>query len=108
MTDTIPSGAVLDTSLCVEVSLYVVDQFPYLWDFVLTGEMENGYTGCQLTSASSRAHTACAFADQVEADIGERAERVLCFIHSTHYVPMAKPVILQSSLDHLTWVKGQG
>ena len=36
-----PSGIVLETSLCVEMSVTVVDQFPYLWDFVLTGNMEN-------------------------------------------------------------------
>ena len=35
MADTIPSGTVVDISLCVEVSLNVVDQFPVLWDFVL-------------------------------------------------------------------------
>ena len=34
----IPAGTVLEISLCVEVSVIVVDQFPYLWDFVLTGE----------------------------------------------------------------------
>ena len=28
-------GTVLETSLCVEVSVIVVDQFPVLWDFVL-------------------------------------------------------------------------
>ena len=33
--DTMPSGTVMDISLCVEVSLIVVDQFPFLWDFVL-------------------------------------------------------------------------
>ena len=35
--DTIPSGAVLDISLCVKVSVVVVDQFPVLWDFVIFG-----------------------------------------------------------------------
>ena len=35
MADTIPSGTVVDISLCLEVSLFVVDQFPFLWDFVL-------------------------------------------------------------------------
>ena len=35
--DTIPSGTVLDISLCVEVSVIVVDQFPFLWDFVIMG-----------------------------------------------------------------------
>ena len=39
--EAVPSGTVLEISLCVEVSLIVVDQFPFLWDFVLTGEMEN-------------------------------------------------------------------
>ena len=35
------AGTVLEISLCVEVSVTVVDQFPYLWDFVLIGETEN-------------------------------------------------------------------
>ena len=35
LADTIPSGTVLEISLCVEVSVVVVDQFPYLWDFVI-------------------------------------------------------------------------
>ena len=33
--DPMPSGTVVDISLCVEVSLNVIDQFPVLWDFVL-------------------------------------------------------------------------
>ena len=40
-----PSGDVLEISLCLEVSLIAVDQFPYLWDFVITGDMENQYFG---------------------------------------------------------------
>ena len=83
----IQSGTVLETSLCVEVSVVVVDQFPYLWDFVLTGETENEHTGCQPTSASSCAHrhTACAFADEGEGEgnIREHAKRVLHFHFST-------------------------
>ena len=43
--EAVPSGTVLEVSLCVEVSVIVVDQFPFLWDFVLTGEVENEYTG---------------------------------------------------------------
>ena len=35
LADTIPSGTILEISLCVEVSLNVVDQFPVLWDFVI-------------------------------------------------------------------------
>ena len=38
--EAVPSGTVLDISLCVEVSLIVVDQFPFLWDFVLIGEVK--------------------------------------------------------------------
>ena len=78
--EAVPPGTVLEISLCLEVSVRVVDQFPYLWDFVLPGETQNECTGCQQTSASSRAHTACAFADQGEGNIGERAERVSFFI----------------------------
>ena len=59
--EAVPAGTVLEVSVCVEVSVVAVDQFPYLWDFVLTGEMENEYTGCQQIYASSRAHTACVF-----------------------------------------------
>ena len=33
--EAMPSGTVLEISLCVEVSVIVVDQFPYLWDFVI-------------------------------------------------------------------------
>ena len=36
--EAVPSGAVLEISLCLEVPVMVVDQFPYLWDFVLTRE----------------------------------------------------------------------
>ena len=39
--EAVPSGAVLEISLCLEVPLIVVDQFPFLWDFVLTRETEN-------------------------------------------------------------------
>ena len=77
----IPSGTVLEVSVCLEVSVVAIDQFPFLWDFVLTGETENKYIGCQQTSASSRAHAAYVFADQGEGNIGERAERVLHFIY---------------------------
>ena len=38
LVDTIPSGTVVEISLCVEVSLNVVDQFPVLWDFVIMDE----------------------------------------------------------------------
>ena len=39
--EAVPSGTVLEISLCLEVSVFVVDQLPFLWDFVLTGETEN-------------------------------------------------------------------
>ena len=52
--EAVPLGTVLEVSLCLEVSVIVVDQFPFLWDFVLTGEIENMYTNayvyiCTLT-----------------------------------------------------------
>ena len=34
--EAVPSGAILEISLCLEVPIIVVDQFPFLWDFVLT------------------------------------------------------------------------
>ena len=39
--EAVSSGTVLEISLCVEVSVTAVDQFPCLWDFVLTGETKN-------------------------------------------------------------------
>ena len=35
--DTIPADTVVDISLCVDVSPSVVDQLPFLWDFVFIG-----------------------------------------------------------------------
>ena len=32
----LPAGTVMDISPCVKVSIMVVDQFPALWDFVIT------------------------------------------------------------------------
>jgi len=63
--ENIRPGSILEISLCVEVSVVVVDQLPFLWDFVLTGETEHEHTGCQQTSASSRAHTVCAVAPMI-------------------------------------------
>ena len=77
--EAIRPGSLLEISLCVHVSVVVVDQFPFLWDFVITGETKNEHTEYQQTSASSRAHTGCVFADQV-GDIGESDDQVLCFI----------------------------
>ena len=72
----IQSGTVLEISLCVETWATVVDQFPYLWDFVLIGETEKENTGCQQTNASSCAHTpCCVFVDKVQG-------KVLHFIYS--------------------------
>ena len=79
--EAVPRGTVLIVSLCLEVAVRVVDQLPFLWDFVLTGETGNEYTGCQQTSGSSHPNTACVFADQEgEGNIGEPAGRVSFFI----------------------------
>ena len=99
--EALPSGTVLEVSLCLEVSVVVVDQFPFLWDFVLTGEMENEYRilvdCCQYTSASLRTHRLC-FAEQDEANIGELAEQVLYFIYPLTLFRCANAII-QSPLD---------
>ena len=39
--EAVPAGAVLEISLCLDVPVVVVDQFPFLWDFVLTRETDN-------------------------------------------------------------------
>ena len=35
--ETISSGTVLEISSCLQMPIVVVDQFPYLWDFVIMG-----------------------------------------------------------------------
>ena len=74
--EAVPSGTVLEVSLCLEVSVITIDQFSFLRDFVLIGESENKYTGCQQTSASALTPPVC-FADRGKANIGELAEQVL-------------------------------
>ena len=76
--EVVPSGTVLEISVCLEVPVVVVDQFPFLWDFVLTGEMQNVHAGCQSPGASSYPHNACVFAEQ--GKVGQLAEWVLYFI----------------------------
>ena len=36
--EAVPSGAILEISFCLNLPVIVVDQFPFLWDFVLTRE----------------------------------------------------------------------
>ena len=98
--EAVPTGTVLEVSLCLEVSVILVDQFPVLWDVVLTGETENGHTGCQQTSASSCAHTACVFADHSEATFGELNEKVLYFISPVTLFQCPKPAIIKGSLGY--------
>ena len=56
MADTIPAGTVLEISLCVAISLNVVDQF-FLWDYVLTGAQSN--TVCAREDAEVRWQPVC-------------------------------------------------
>ena len=43
--EAVASGAVLEISLCLNVPIIVVDQFPLLWDYVLTRETGNVRAG---------------------------------------------------------------
>ena len=45
--EAVPSGTVLEISLCLDVPVVVVDQFPFLLDFVLTRETEKVHAGWQ-------------------------------------------------------------
>ena len=45
--EAVPSGAILEISLCLDVPIVVVDQFPFLWDSVLTRETGNVNAGWQ-------------------------------------------------------------
>ena len=49
------SGTILGTFICTEVPVTVLDQFPVLKDFVLTGQMGKLYTG--LANKAALAHT---------------------------------------------------
>ena len=55
--EAVASGAVVEISLCLVVPLVVVDQLPYLWDFVLTGETENVRVDCLPMELCVIAHT---------------------------------------------------
>ena len=87
--EAVPSGAILEISLCLEVTLIAVDQFPFLWDFVLTRETET--VPCWLTATASRAHAACVFADQDEGKIPENAEWVLYSISPVNLFECSNP-----------------
>ena len=39
--EAVPSGTVVEISLCLDVPVIVVNQFPFLRDFVLTGKMQH-------------------------------------------------------------------
>ena len=43
--EAVSSGDILEISLCLEVPVVVVDQFPYLWDFVITREKGRVHAG---------------------------------------------------------------
>ena len=45
--EAVPSGVILEISLCLDLPVIIVDQFPFLWDFVLTREMGNVHAGWQ-------------------------------------------------------------
>ena len=92
--EAIRPGAILDISLCVEVSLTVVDQFPYLWDFVLTGETDDDCIGCQQTSASC-ALTLPVFLQMKAKETSENMLNGFCiFYFFTRSLPIPKPVII--------------
>ena len=83
--EAVASGAVLEVSLCVEMPVTVVDQFPFLWDFVLTGEIEDEYRymlfNNRLLSPPPRTRCLCfCAADRGQRSIGEVADKVLCVL----------------------------
>ena len=85
-------GSILEFSVCVKVSVFVVDQLPFLWDFVLTGEMEYEHTGCQPIAFLFTYTHRLYFADQGEVNVGERAGQVLYFISPLPLLQCPKPV----------------
>ena len=57
----IPSGTVLDVSLCIDVPANFVDQFPALRNSTLPGQIQHVHAVHQQASASLRANIACVF-----------------------------------------------
>ena len=55
--EAVPSGTVLEVSLCLEVSVIAVQLFPVLRDFVLTGQTENLHTGVANNAALPHTNT---------------------------------------------------
>ena len=55
--DAIPAGTVMEISLCLEVPVSVVDQFPILSDIALTGETGNVHAGWLPVDRCLLAHT---------------------------------------------------
>ena len=97
-------GTVIEISLCLEVAVRVVDQFPFLWDFVLTGETKMSIlTANTLLPALSRTRIVCIFADQGEGNIRERAERVSFFISALTLFQYPHLESIQSPLYFITW-----
>ena len=54
--EAVPSGAVIEVSLSVEVPLDIADHIPSLRDFVLTGEMESEKVLCFLSPLTTSIH----------------------------------------------------
>ena len=100
----VPSGTVLEVSLCLEVPVLAVEQFPFLRDFVLTCKIEDESTLFYNRLLHPHAHMPPVFcADRGQTNIGELAEKVLyLFSPHTHTLslslsqPMPIPALIQS------------
>ena len=81
--EAVPPGTVLEISLCLKVPVVAVDQFPFLSDFVLTGETQNVHAMVVNRPVPPRTHTAIVF---LQSKMKEKSEDTLngCCISSLH------------------------
>ena len=95
--EAVPSGTVLEISLCLEVSANVVDQFPFLRDFVLTGESEHERVNSLPTDFCllARTHRLCVCRSR-RSDYWRTCCEGSVFPSSTHSQPVPKPALILS------------
>jgi hypothetical protein len=106
--ETIRPGSILEISLCVVMSVVVIDQFPFLWDFVLIGETEHEHTGCILGAnryLPPHTHTPPVFSQIKAKEISGNVLTRFCisFLHSLSSDAHTRNLLIRSPLEHMTW-----
>ena len=96
------SGTVVGISVCIEVPVTVLDQFPVLRDFVLTGQTGNLHTGVANNAALPHTNTPPVLL-QTPADNLNGYGTV--FHLSAHALPILKPITIQKRSTPFAWTR---